>query len=98
MQASPGAPEVWLPKLSPLGSVSVKATVPLVAEPPLLAMLTVQVPEPPAARLAGGVLAMARRGAVAVVTVQLAQLPVLLATVLAMLVTPSVSVPTVTVK
>ena len=98
VQARPGAPAVWLAKVRPLGSVSVKATVPLVAEPPWLASVTLQLPCPPAARVAGGVLLMARRGAVAEETVQLAQLPLLELTVLAMAVTPSESVPTVTVK
>jgi hypothetical protein len=63
-----------------------------------LASVTVQLPLPPAAKLAGGVLLIDRRGTVAVVTVQLEQVPLLVVTLLTMLATLSVSVLTVTVN
>ena len=98
VQARDGDPAVCEPNVRPDGSVSVNVTVPEVAEPPLFPTVTLHVPVPPAGRLAGADLLIAKRGAVAVVTVQLAQLPALVETVFAIDATPSDSADTVTVN
>ena len=75
-----------------------KAKLPLVLEPPLLLITTLQLALLPATKLVGADLLILKCGAVGLLTVHELQVPALVATVLIMLVTPSVSVPTVTVK
>ena len=78
--------------------MSTTVTTPLVVEPPLLLTTILYVAVPPGGRLTGTDFEIAKRGTVAVDTVQPPHDPLELVTELVMMLMPSVKDPTVTVK
>ena len=82
----------------PVGKVSVNETIPLVAVPPLLSIVTVYEAVPAAGRLSGTLFDTDNRASVALVTVHVSQEPALDVTLFEIEVISSAKASTVTVK